>query len=463
MFERMKESRRIQTKIEIKRFLDTVEDWKERRTKDDSDYHGQHNSQIKAITEELNGAAKIIETEISNLDLKSLSLGEVYAKCTQTERRSVWLWRVFEFFRSKFDQRDDEKLKPILQAADEVVWSCYKPFFQNSGIKIEPAPLPFIGEDYSPSALRKDRMPGSLYKQGADFAPLKEYLDQLPIPILQLPPNIVTSHWALVLIGHEVGHFIQPLISEDYEDTFREVLAKAVEDAGGDENMQQRWREWAPEVFADWYSVLTMGQWALWTMAQFEFQVQTDMLKLRRSYPSALARLSLLAQLVDFYVPNEGALILQHYGIMPNQLNEKDKTDELKIIPSIAKAVCQSFPNDLDEPKKILDFQTNEYEAKGRVEKYADKLLANKRPDTDKRLNTARYIASGAAQAWSKAINDINSDMKTVNENLKECLTDIVKSAPDGKRSIATNKNEKKPNERTLIDFISKAVEEEDH
>lgn len=171
MFERMKESRRIQAKIEIKRFLDTVEDWKKRRTKDDedSDYRGQHNSQIKAITEELNGAAKIIETEISDLDLKSLSLGEVYAKCTQTERRSVWLWRVFEFFRSKFDQRDDEKLKPILQAADEVVWSCYKPFFQNSGIKIEPAPLPFIGEDYSPSALRKDRMPGSLYKQGGQY------------------------------------------------------------------------------------------------------------------------------------------------------------------------------------------------------------------------------------------------------------------------------------------------------
>ncbi len=463
MFERMKESRRIQAKIEIKRFLDTVEDWKERRTNDDNDYHGQHNSQIKAITEELNGAAKIIETEINNLNLKSLSLGEVYAKCTQTERRSVWLWRVFEFFRSKFDQRDDEKLKPILQAADEVVWSCYKPFFQNSGIKIEPAPLPFIGEDYSPSALRKDRMPGSLYKQGDDFAPLKEYLDQLPIPILQLPPNIVTSHWVLVLIGHEVGHFIQPLISEDYEDTFREVLAKAVKDVGGDEDMQQRWREWAPEVFADWYSVLTMGQWALWTMAQFEFQAQTNMLKPRRNYPSALARLCLLAQLVDSYVPNEGTRILQNYGIMLNQFNEKDKTDELKIISSIAKAVCQSFPHQLGDPKKILDFQTNEYEAKGRIEKYADKLLANKRPETDKRLNTARYIASSAAQAWSKAINDTSSDMRIVNENIKECLTDIVKSAPDGKRSVSIKNSEKKPDVSTLLDFINNVVKQEEH
>ena len=62
--------------------------------------------------------------------------------------------------------------------------------------------------------------------------------------------------------------------------------------------MQQRWREWSPEIFADWYSVLTMGQWALWAMAQFELQAQTDMLKPRRSYPSALARLHLLAQLL---------------------------------------------------------------------------------------------------------------------------------------------------------------------
>jgi hypothetical protein len=461
MFERMKDSRCIQAKIEIRRFLDTVEDWKKGRLEDDSDYRGQHNSQIKAITDELNGAAKIIETEINNLDLKSLSLGEVYAKCTQTERRSIWLWRVLEFFRSKFDQRDDEKLKPILQAADEVIWSCYKPFFQNSGIKIEPAPLPFIGEDYSPSALRKDRMPGSLYKQGEDFAPLKEYLNQLPIPILQLPPNIVTSHWALVLIGHEVGHFIQPLVSQDYENTFREVLAKAVEDAGGDEDMQQRWREWAPEVFADWYSVLTMGQWALWTMAQFEFQAQTDMLKPRRSYPSALARLYLLAQLVDFYVPKEGSLILQHFGITLDQLNEKDKTDEFKIISSIALAVCRAFPHALGDPEKIVDFQANDYKAEGRIEKYAEKLLSNRRPETNKGLKTARYIASGAAQAWSKATNDVNSNMKTVNENIKECLTDIVASAPDGTRSVAIKETEKKPDEKTLLDFLNKIVEEE--
>lgn len=461
MFERMKESRCIQAKIEIQRFVVTVEGWSDRRTKDDSDYRGQHNSQIKTVTEELTGAARIIETEIGNLDLKSLSLGDVYAKCTQTERRSVWLWRIFEFFRSKFDQRDDERLKPVLRAADEIVWSCYKPFFQNTGIKIEPAPLPFIGDEYSPSALRKDRMPGSLYKQGEDFASLKGYLDQLPIPILQLPPNIVTSHWALVLIGHEVGHFIQPLISEGYENTFREVLAKAVEDARGDEIMQQRWREWAPEVFADWYSVLTMGQWALWAMAQFEFQSHANMLKRRRSYPSALARLSLLARLVDFYIPNQGTSILRHFEIMLDQTEEKDAADELKIIPSLAQAVCQSFPPELGKCANMVNFQADDYKAEGRIERYAERLLSKRSIEIDKRLNTARYIASGAAQAWSKAITNVNEDIETIHENVSGCLTDIVNSAPDGTRSAEIRKREKKPNESILVDFISKAVEEE--
>ena len=121
MFERMKESRRIQAKIELRRFSETVSDWQDRRTTDDPGNHGQHDSQIKAVTEQVDGAAQIIRAEIDGLDLKALSLGEVYAKCYQTERRVVWLWRVFEFFRSKFDQRDHERFKLLLQAADEVV------------------------------------------------------------------------------------------------------------------------------------------------------------------------------------------------------------------------------------------------------------------------------------------------------------------------------------------------------
>jgi len=462
MFERMKESRIIQAKTEIRRLLNTVGEWKDRRTSKDNDYRGQHNSQIKAITQEIEGTAQIIKTEIDRLDLTRFSLGEVYAKCTQTERRCVWLWRVFEFFRSKFDQRENEDLKSILQAADEVVWSCYKPFFQSTGIGIEPAPLPFIGEDYSPSALRKNQMPGSL-RLREDFAPLKDYLNELPIPILQLPPNIVTSHWALVLIGHEVGHFIQPLISEDYEDDFRELLAQAVKEAGGDETQQQYWREWSPEVFADWYSVLTMGQWALWTMMQFEFQAREDMLEPRGGeYPSALARLHLLAHLVDAYVPNEGTRILREYAIMSDQLNEKEHTDELnKIVPSIAGAIYRSSADTLGRFADILNFRASDYEASGRVEEYADRLLTGSRPVPNKRLDTARYYASGVAQAWSKVVSDKTWNFKAVNDKLKECLGDIVKSAPDGTRSAPLR--EKKKDEKSLLDFIDKAVEEERH
>lgn len=466
----MKEARVIQAKAEIQRLFDTVSEWKELRipkypcVSEDNGYlyRGQHNSQINAITHEINETAQVIKTEINNLDLNNLSLEQVYALCTQTEQRCVWLWRVFEFFRSKFDQREDIYLKSVLQAADEIVWSCYKPFFQNSGLTLEPAPLPFIAENYSPAAIRKNQMPGSL-RIPADFALLKDYLNELPIPILQLPPNVVTSHWALVLIGHEVGHFIQPLIAEDYENEFSELLADAVKTAGGDDIQQQYWREWSPEVFADWYSVLMMGQWALWAMLQFEFQERKDMVQPRgRKYPSVLARLHLLAHLVDAYIPHQGSEILERYGLLFTQLDDKNYDEELnKIVPSVAKSIFQSSAGKLGQLGSVLNFEASDYVSNGRIERYADDLLANKRPIPNKLINTARYYASGIAQAWSKAAADESSDLYTVKENLKGCLGDIIKSAPDGTRSAVLS--EKKKDRKKLLDFIDEAVEKEKH
>jgi hypothetical protein len=41
---------------------------------------------------------------------------------------------VWDYFREKLDQRDDANLKPTLEAADEVLWSCYHPYFQDRNL-----------------------------------------------------------------------------------------------------------------------------------------------------------------------------------------------------------------------------------------------------------------------------------------------------------------------------------------
>jgi hypothetical protein len=110
-------------------------------------------------------------------------MGELYAECARTEEESLWLWRVWDYFREKFDQRVDERYSEALLAADEVVWSCYRPFFRTliGGRVPEPAPLPYIEADFAPSALRSDQKE-VLARRGSNFKLLSEAFQSYPFP-----------------------------------------------------------------------------------------------------------------------------------------------------------------------------------------------------------------------------------------------------------------------------------------
>ncbi|HVQ36515.1 MAG TPA: hypothetical protein VMS31_03230 [Pyrinomonadaceae bacterium] len=443
MSQSVKEARRQQTQAEVKRLTKAVKSWFDRRVELDTDektklYRAQYDSQLNAVFNEVNGAAGIIAADLDKLVLADTKLGDVYTRCAQTDRRLVWLWRVFNFFSEKFDQREDPKLGETLRAADEVVWSCYSPFFQNptTAAKREPPPLPYIGTEYSPAAVRRDQTPGSLLKKGKDFDPLQRYLDRLPIPILQLPPNAVTAPWTLVLIGHEVGHFIQPLVQQDpsYLVTFSTALESAVARAKGDKKEQQRWKNWAPEVFADWYSVVCMGPWALWVMAQFEIQDEPTMLVERSSYPSPLARLALLAELTDRYLPTEGAKMFDDLGLK-EMAARYPKARDLTFVKEVATAVVESLPDE-GKLENLLSFRKVEFEAKGEVEKRAARLLAGNAGVIQKDLRMARLIAAGSARAWSEIMKlpDL-ADRQAAMDKLPQALTDMIACAPPGKRA----------------------------
>lgn len=58
---------------------------------------------------------------------------------------------------------------------------------------------------------------------------------------------------------------MQPAVAPDFANKFGAAISAAV--PGED---QEYWSDWSREIFADWYAVATMGQWALWALAQFE-------------------------------------------------------------------------------------------------------------------------------------------------------------------------------------------------
>jgi hypothetical protein len=86
-------------------------------------------------------------------------------------------------------------------------------------------------------------------------------LQQIPVPLVALPPNCSQEPWWLAYIAHEVGHHVQA----DYLRDARliEIFAEVLTAAGG-----ERWGGWGQEIFADVFSLLAIGYLPTWSGGQ---------------------------------------------------------------------------------------------------------------------------------------------------------------------------------------------------
>jgi len=430
----IKSARRDQTRREIQRLLDALAAWEERWEKLD-----QYASQLSAVCAEVRGAAAVISSQISSLGAGD-STGSVFAGCSRCDRQIAWLWRVFGFFRDKFNQRGDPEFGATVAAADEVVWSCYKPFFRKTlSSRRPPAPLPFIAPEYSPAAVRRDQTPESLIETNSEFEPLRNWFRNLPIPILKLPPSTVTAPWSMILVGHEIGHFIQPLVQPDFAFVaeFRQRVEDAVTAAGGTVEEAACWGGWAPEIFADWYSVVTMGPWAVWMMAQLELDEPTRMLTRRAEYPSPLARMALLGALADALVAGSGTALLIELGLdIADLLRLHPEDADLTQVAPIAKSITAPLPDGIGRLDEILFFRAANYSAGGEVDLWAKALVADPEPTAKMDIRAARLATAGCGKACWQAMKIADEKRRQKHEkNLGRTAGVIAACAEPGKRA----------------------------
>src|SRR5712692_1858505 len=85
----------------------------------DSDPRKQYMTQLNALEKLIGGALLDLQPDLDACE-PNLEVGEFYEKCRLLDQRIVWLQRIWQFFKDKFDQRDDSRISPVLQAADEV-------------------------------------------------------------------------------------------------------------------------------------------------------------------------------------------------------------------------------------------------------------------------------------------------------------------------------------------------------
>jgi hypothetical protein len=272
----------------------------------DADERRQHATQFAAIETLLRKILAELETERKKAP--SPTPGVQFAAQDRLERRITWAERLWQFFRVKLDQRDsaDKAQRAMLKAADELVWSCYSIPIQRAtalGLRTgpAPAPIPFIEAQYAPEAFPSELVPPDLKNESEAVSLLQAHLNRMPVPVVRLTPTCVACPWWLVYIAHEVGHHVQYdlLPNKQLVDAFGDALKDTVKKTSGSDTRAAQWRRWSKEIFADIFSVICMGRWAVYAMAELEINSDDKMTDERDAYPSPQTRLSLLAEACD--------------------------------------------------------------------------------------------------------------------------------------------------------------------
>jgi hypothetical protein len=339
--------------------------------------------------------------EVSAVD----GLRSVYARCRVIDRRLLWIRRLWTYFQSKFDQRYDNKFKEVLTAADDVVWSCYaQPFRVASGEVRPPHPLPFIAPVYSPYAIPRDEPPQDLRSDvDADF--LAKMLRSMPISVVGVPSQAIEEPWRLAFLAHEVGHHVQ----FDFQNgALIGSLGKTLLDAGG-----ERWQGWNKELFADIFSLMMIGQWALWALAELIWTDNAGMLDdTNPRYPCPLVRLMFMAAVADrLELKGSEALrglqsadLLDHGPVLIRKRDVRDSVKEdLDQLDQVAIAVANAEVGASLRLSDLCEFDAAEFQVPdGTAHLWGEALAGRAAMVAEQSLRSSRLVLSGGVKAWAE-------------------------------------------------------------
>jgi hypothetical protein len=418
--------------------------WLKRRRESDQSL-GKHRTQLRALETLLRGALTALGARVAAID-PGWSTGKVYDNCRQADEAVVWLRRIWEFFREKFDQRDDERTRDLLRAADEIVWSCYYQVIRRAQLKDAsiprlPAPLPYLAPEYSPAALQSDRpLPPGLHLSN-DTSFMREYAAALPIPLLRLPPWCVNAPWWLVYIGHEVGHHIYSDLT--LATHLREGLRGLAAGRGLPEESVDAWGIWSEEIFADVFSAVVMGPWALWAISELEWSAPERMVKRKPRYPAPVVRLALLKATLARLGLEPGPALR---GIDLEAIAATDAVAEgdMELADDVVAFCLGPLRPPLPSLRDLCLFKPESFmRPNGTVERWAKALRQASEPVAKKSLETAREVASGALCAWADiaAERDAAARASQQRDLAQRATRLLIRSAAEGTRAMGPDQN----------------------
>lgn len=240
---------------------------------------------------------------LKKLRTSSAAFGPDYRQLLAEIAGAQGLWRVFDYI---FEQRQDAQALPLLDTADLIAHSCYRPCIDLArqwGLfdqEFREPPLTYLDAVHSPLAAARTSRVQSL---GMYVGRYRE--QQLPVPITVLPFDHITSLWLFSALAHEVGHHLdQDLHAPNQPNLSGELQGLVLGSLTSGARRADQWARWCPEILADTFGILLGGAGFVYTMGSFllplagvaedahgDDREDTD-------HPPGMVRLELLIQMV---------------------------------------------------------------------------------------------------------------------------------------------------------------------
>jgi hypothetical protein len=401
----MRSAKIRESKEESGRLAVEFDGWLKRRR--DADHRGQYHTQLDLLERVVCDCLERIEGELESIP-RTASEGELYERCRKADRHVVFVWRLWDYFREKWDQRDDRSLGPALAVADEIVWSCYATPFRQLDTPPGPAPLAYVTADFSPHAIVRAAPPVGL--RPSDGL-LRDITAELPMPLVGIPPICVARPWWSVMLAHEVGHQLYLELGGGIADAIREKLERAVASVT-DPACALEWSAWASEIFADVYATAMVGGAHLWALTELERGPDEAMLRRPLGYPPPLVRHTL------------GRLMLATLGLEPDEalpptsapprLDEMAVGDEqkaavsphLEACPAVARSLTrEALVGEVPLPE-LAAWRPEDLTAKGRAGRWRRQYAAKRDMSPEPTLAAARLATVGALAEWIRIASE---------------------------------------------------------